>query len=308
MTANHCLISVIIPVRNDFDRLEETIKSIREQSSKLHEIEFVIADDASDDGSNERFKLNDKNVKVFRLHERAGVPGARNYAASKASGDILFITDAHVSFSKNWDLDVIRHIADDRILAATICDTISPFKGYGCNLIVPFMGTRWVRERKPEDNPFVQVASSAGTVLTRALFEKIGGFDSGMILYGAAEPEFSLRAWLSGAEIISVPSLQVFHTFKTKSEIDDFFTNLRPYIVHNNLRFGMLYLGEEEILRMVRYYAIIYPEHIQEAADLLEKSEVWQHREYLNETLKHDFKWFVKKFQLKDQVGHEIIV
>lgn len=304
------LISVIIPVRNDFDRLAETILSIQSQSYHKDRIEFIITDDASNDGSNKRFQLHkhDRRVRVFRTEERMGVPLARNHSANRARGDILFITDAHVTFCQNWDLVVLEHLTDNNIIAATICDTVSPFKGYGCHLIVPFMGTKWNKNPTPSQEAYVQIASSAGTVITKSLFDKLGGYDSGMKLYGAAEPEFSVRAWLHGAEIISVSSLHVYHTFKTKTEIDTFISDLRTKMVHNNLRFGLLYLNEQESLKMIRHFAMIYPDHIQMALRLVVDSDVWQRRNYLRETLSYDFNWFVKRFNLKNQVGQEISI
>jgi glycosyltransferase involved in cell wall biosynthesis len=307
----HPLISVVIPVRNESHRLMGTIKSILDTRSTNCELEFVIVDDASDDGSVINFPTihdNSANIKVVRLHKRVGVPKARNYGTSLAHGEIIFMTDAHVRFSQDWDNHVLNNITDNRILAATICDTSSGFKGYGCKLVVPYMGTWWNIEPPAENRPFVQIASCAGTVLKKTLFERIGGYDPEMILYGGAEPEFSLRAWLSDAEIVSIPSLQVFHRFKTKPEVDLFLRDLRPTLIHNNLRFGFLYLSELGSLQMIRHFAMSYPEQVQDGIKLFEGSNVWKRKAYLKNSLRYDFEWFVNHFNLKNQVDQKILL
>ncbi|MDF2903521.1 MAG: glycosyl transferase family 2 [Bacillus sp. (in: firmicutes)] len=306
----HPLISVVIPVRNESHRLIGTIKSILDSRSTNCELEIVIVDDASDDGSVVNLATQTSNaiIKVYRLDKRVGVPGARNYGTSLADGDIIFMTDSHVRFSQGWDRHVFNNIADNRIIAATICDTSSDFKGYGCRLVVPYMGTWWIKEPPVVNPPFVQIASCAGTVLTKTLFERIGGYDPGMILYGGAEPEFSLRSWLSGAEIVSVPPLKVFHRFKTKPEVELFLKGLRPTMIHNNLRFGFLYLSELASLQMIRHFAMSYPDQIQDAIKLFEDSDVWQRKAFLKKSLRYDFEWFVYYFNLKNQVDQKILL
>jgi glycosyltransferase involved in cell wall biosynthesis len=307
------LISVIIPVRNEADRLPATIRSIANARSRDFPLEVILVDDASTDGccSNlvyEGPKLAAPNlsIRVFRLDERVGVPRARNQGANIARGDILFMTDSHVRFSKGWNRYIENNIRDNRILAATIADTTSSFKGYGCSLIVPFMGTKWIKGPLTRMTP-VQIAACSGTILKNNLFKKIGGYDPGMILYGAAEPEFSVRAWLSGAEILSLPQVEIFHRFKPQAERKQFVEELRPYMIHNSLRFGMLYLSELAILQMIRHFAMKFPNRIQKALRMVENSDVWQRRDFLSKHLRYDFHWFIKRFDLKDQVGQRIL-
>jgi hypothetical protein len=181
------------------------------------------------------------------------------------------------------------------------------FKGYGCRIIVPFMGTRWNRTVTSDDIQPIHVASSAGTILKTELFRKLGGYDSGMIFYGGAEPEFSIRGWLSGAEIVSIPNLTISHRFKMQDEKDAFLKELRPFMIHNNLRFGLLYLNNLSILQMIRYYALNFPDKIQEGLKLIENSDVWERRSILKGLLKHDFYWFVNKFGITDHIGQHIL-
>jgi GT2 family glycosyltransferase len=223
-----------------------------------------------------------------------------------ARGEVLFITDAHVQLSRGWDKCILETVTSRRIVAATITDSSSQFRGYGCKLVVPFMGTHWNRVPAAKGE-FVQVASAAGTVVRRDLFWRIGGYDEGMTVYGAAEPEFSVRAWLCGAEIVSAKELQVQHRFKPAADRNTFLRRYRPCMVHNNLRFGLLYLSNLGVLQMMRHYSMTFPRHLPQACRMLDRSDVWERRSVLQKNLKRDFAWFVRRFKLRDQAGNAIL-
>jgi glycosyltransferase involved in cell wall biosynthesis len=306
------LISVVIPSHNETGRLQATIASIVQSRTTDTPVEIVVVDDAS---LGERLgglqqwaveRLPEVAVRVTRSASRLGVARARNLGAGIARGDILFMTDAHVRFSRGWDQLILEHLSPTRVLAATVGDSKSGFRGYGCRLVVPFMGTRWNRQDH-EPGDAIQVASACGTVLSRELWNRLEGYDEGIVLYGGAEPEFSVRTWLSGAQIVSVPELEVAHRFKSREERVRFLDRLRPAMIHNNLRFGLLYLGRLESLRMLRHFTMAYPDQVQQALTMLARSDVWNRRNLLRSRLVHPFDWFVDRFGLRDQVGGDIL-
>jgi hypothetical protein len=202
-------------------------------------------------------------------------------------------------------VQVLENLLENRILAATIADPNSQFHGYGCRLAVPFMGTYWNKEPLRSTKE-VRVAACIGTVIHRALFNELQGYDSGMRLYGAAEPEFSVRAWLSGAEVVCVPGLKLYHRFKPKPERDSFMQEVRPSMVHNGLRFGLLYLSDASCMQMIRYYSLKFPAFVPQALRILQASDVWQRRAWLHDNLQRDFSWFVEKFSVCDDAGRPL--
>jgi glycosyltransferase involved in cell wall biosynthesis len=301
-------ISVVIPARNEGDRVEQTLESlVHARSAPDVPAEAIVVDDASDDELRPRVRdIDGLRVRLVRLDERVGVPRARNAGAEAARGEILFITDAHVEVGRGWDAAIVEHARGSRILAGAVSDPTSAFRAFGCTLVVPFMGTRWLRDRPTTLTP-VQIPSCAATVVPRALFVQLGGYDRGMRLYAAAEPEFGVRAWLAGAEILALPELEVAHRFKERVALDEFIDDLRTSMVHNSLRFGVLYLSEAAILQMLRYYAFRYPDELPDALEMLQQSDVWERRAELERTLARTFDWFLDRFELKDQDGGEIL-
>ena len=306
--------SVLIPARNERARIAPTIRAIARARITQARLEFIIVDDASTDGCIENLvtgvpRLLDEpriDIRVCQLDEHAGNYGARNQAAALASADILFCTDAHVQFSKGWDERVLQHIRPDRILAGTVTQHGSVFRGYGARLLVPLMGTSWNVEPAP-GNGQVPISVCSATVIPRALFAKLGGYDTGMLYYGAGEPEFSVRAWLHGAEICSIADLEVQHEFKERNEFKTFLGSIRALWVHNCLRFGLLYLSELSSLQMLRYYARAFPDVFQSALEMVDQSDLWQRRATLETLRERSFEWFVSYFGLRDQLGRAIL-
>jgi glycosyltransferase involved in cell wall biosynthesis len=307
-------ISIVIPARNEGTRIARTIQAISQARTTEARLEFVIVDDASTDDTSanlvaavpELLQEPKIDIQVHRLEEHSGICRTRNHAASMASADILFGTDAHVRFSDGWDQVVFSHIAPNRILSGTTTQEGSPFRGYGCDLIVPFMGTAW--NYGPVNGlAYVPVAPCHATIMPRELFNRLGGYDSGMILYGAGEPELSIRAWLQGAEVVVVDDLQVQHEFKPKEELADFLTQVRPFWVHNCLRFGLLYLSDLGCMQMLRYYSRSFPAIFPEALRRVNQSDVWQRRGFLEKKHQRSFDWLVNYFGMKNQAGGEII-
>lgn len=69
-------VSVIIPVFNRKNYLTRAVESVLQQTST--DLECIVVDDGSDDGSDQLPCLRDERVRVIRLGERCGVSRARN--------------------------------------------------------------------------------------------------------------------------------------------------------------------------------------------------------------------------------------
>ncbi len=87
------MISVVIPTYNRKEKLPECIESVLRQSYR--EIEVLVVDDASTDGTEEIFReISDKRLKYFRYDTNRGACYARNYGAKRAEGELLAFQDS----------------------------------------------------------------------------------------------------------------------------------------------------------------------------------------------------------------------
>jgi len=295
------LISVIIPNKNEGAQLKTTIQSLVTRRSTAFPLQIVVVDDGSTDGSSESIlKMSDLpcnvDLRVRVLGSNYGIPYARNRGAEWATSPIYLITDGNTIFPANWDLPILRSFRPNRILAGTILDTKSSFRGYGCTLVLPSMGTRWI-SAPSAGHGRVPVAACSCTVIDQNLFRHLGGYDESLPIYGAAEPEFSLRAWLHGYEIVNVPDLAILHSFRPRAQFNAFRASIQHMLVRNYLRFSCYYLPERQLLRTYDHYAAVAPRDFQQCIAEGVPQDSWGRREELKR-LPYDFKWFATKFDL----------
>ena len=93
--------SIVIPVYNAEKYLPSCIESI---AHKSNDIEIVLVNDGSRDASGklcDGFSEKYSFIKSFHI-ENGGAGNARNYGASKATGDYIIFVDADDSLSDGF--------------------------------------------------------------------------------------------------------------------------------------------------------------------------------------------------------------
>lgn len=127
------LISIIIPVYNTIEYLENCLDSVISQTYK--NIEILLIDDGSLDGSDslcDRYAENDSRIKV--VHQKnAGVSKARNVALDKVSGEYICFVDSDDTINENLILHLyttmLEKNADITICShKTICENVASEK------------------------------------------------------------------------------------------------------------------------------------------------------------------------------------
>lgn len=107
------LLSVIIPVYNGADHLEETITHIEKSEYKNLEI-LVIDDGSTDDSSAIVVGLMQKDERIRYLHqENRGIPAARNMGIEKAAGKYICFCDQD---------DIVEPCMYSKLIEKMICE------------------------------------------------------------------------------------------------------------------------------------------------------------------------------------------
>lgn len=99
---NMSQISVIIPIYNAEDYLDECIESVINQD--YHDFELLLIDDGSTDKSLlicEEWRQKDSRIKIFSK-KNGGVSDARNFGLSKASGEYITFVDSDDYISRDY--------------------------------------------------------------------------------------------------------------------------------------------------------------------------------------------------------------
>ena len=95
-------ISFVMPCRNCEAYITDSFKGLIQQN--LKQIEIIVFDDASEDGTLDvigHFAKKDKRIKTFFNKEQKGAAWCRNQGNQLAQADIICVTDAGDLYHKN---------------------------------------------------------------------------------------------------------------------------------------------------------------------------------------------------------------
>ena len=160
-------ISVIIPTKNEEERLPLLLKSIELQT--YSNIEVIIADSMSTDRTQEiGLKLGAKVVKMN--------PGDSNWRASstganQSSGSIIIRCDADTIFLPEFMENIVRTFQSNKDIDVIIC---SPYY-YDGNFIINFLSFLRVKYWMP---PWMTPGYM--TAIRREIYFEVGGYDPQM--------------------------------------------------------------------------------------------------------------------------------
>jgi glycosyltransferase involved in cell wall biosynthesis len=84
-------VSVVIPVRNGKDYLQEALDSVLQQS--FADLELLLINDGSKDDDYDRYALQDERIRVIHL-SGIGVSRARNVGMEQSRGELIAFLDA----------------------------------------------------------------------------------------------------------------------------------------------------------------------------------------------------------------------
>ena len=174
-------ISAIIPLYNKEATVGRTLNSILSQN--LHDVEVVVVDDGSTDGSVEEvLKVSDERIRLIR-QENAGPGAARNTGASQVESPLLAFLDADDEWTEQFleraaaALDA--HPECDAFVAAY--DTGAEFQHVQRNKLMDIGVPEgpWQLDPATPANQikrYVDACHSSCIVVRREVFNSLGGF------------------------------------------------------------------------------------------------------------------------------------
>ncbi len=202
------VVSVVIPVRNCRDYIDESVASVLSQS--YTNLELIVIDDGSDDDDYTRLLDLDPRVRVARL-PGSGVSKARNVGMTMARGQYIAFLDADdVWFPGKLEAQV-RYLENNPQVGVV-------FGGF----------IRWLPNKQGEFRPSDELASTVCSdarcnadrsgwlylrllngllvgmntaVIRRSIYESIGGFNESM--RQAEDYDF----WLKASRLMEMHSL-----------------------------------------------------------------------------------------------------
>jgi len=107
-------LSIVIPVYNEKNTIEELIRRVQEVDVSLNK-EIIIVDDGSSDGTPEILKsLKQPDIKVVYHSTNQGKGAALHTGFSEAEGDIILVQDADLEYDPKEYPKLLEPILDGR--------------------------------------------------------------------------------------------------------------------------------------------------------------------------------------------------
>jgi len=211
--------SVVIVNHNGGDLVLQAVRSVLGQT--LPDVELVLVDNASSDGSYERVAALDlarERVCLIRSERNLGCAGGRNRGSRAARGDVIAYLDDDAIASPRWMESTVSMFAaapQVGIVASTSLFLRNPRL---INSLGGFMNLQGypadqglgepLESFPPSREPLYAMGN--GLVVRRALFQRLGGFDDTYKNY-FEDADFCLRARLAGHAIALNESEPLLH-------------------------------------------------------------------------------------------------
>ncbi len=219
--------SVIIPVYNRPDEVNELLESIAGQARHSDDIEIVVVEDGSSVTCEDVVKRYSASLNVKYFAKPNSGPGpTRNYGAQRATGDYLIILDSDTVLPPDYftavDKELDSHDSDafggpDR--AHKDFSTVQKAINYG---MTSFFTTGGIRGGKKKMDKFYPRSFNMG--VKRSVYHALGGFSK--MRFGE-DIDLSLRIFKGGYSCRLFPDAWVWH--KRRTDFKKFFKQ-----VHNS--------------------------------------------------------------------------
>lgn len=196
--------AIIIPCFNEIGPLQITLKSIFEAMGDRHDVEILLMDNGSNDGSQECAAA--LGVDVYEIPD-VKISTLRNIGASKSTARYLLFLDADMKVPGNW-LTALDLYADSGNTSYT-ADVV----GFVDNAPpqAPWFARIWGLRARAKRSKIMPVDSLPGRniFINRRWFELVGGFNESLVT--GEDKDFILRLKKAGATVVSDPRLDMFH-------------------------------------------------------------------------------------------------
>lgn len=209
-------ISLIVPVYNRPDELDELLDTLTRQSRT--DFEVVIVEDGSDaDCRGVVGRYADRLDIAYHYQPNGGPSSARNAGARIARGDFFVFTDSDCLIPENYFETVYEHIERGVEFYGgpdKAGGDFSPLQKAVSYSMTSMFTTGGIRGKKRIVSKFMPRSFNLG--ISRELFERVGGFDAMRI---GEDIDFSMRVLAAGAEARFLADAQVCHKRRTSMRL-----------------------------------------------------------------------------------------
>ncbi len=242
--------SVVVPVFNRPDEVDELLESLTIQT--LKDFEVIIVEDGSEISCEKICeKYNEElNLKYYNK-ENSGLGQSRNFGAERASGDFLLILDSDVVLPSGYMKAVADELEREDADAFGGPDAAHPDfsdiqKAISYSM-TSFFTTGGIRGGKKKLDKFYPRSFNMG--IRREVYQKLGGFSK--MRFGE-DIDFSIRIFKAGCKCRLFPEAWVWH--KRRTDFRKFFRQ----VYNSGIARINLYKKYPESLKLVHLLPAVF--------------------------------------------------
>uniref|UniRef100_A0A8C7WR90 Polypeptide N-acetylgalactosaminyltransferase n=1 Tax=Oryzias sinensis TaxID=183150 RepID=A0A8C7WR90_9TELE len=226
--------SIIIPFHNEgWSSLLRTVHSVINRSPPRLVAEIILVDDFSDKEhlmvALEEYMKRFPKVRILRTKKREGLIRTRLLGAGAAKGEVITFLDSHCEANVNWLPPLLDRIVQNRkTIVCPMIDVIDHDNfGYGTQAGDAMRGAfDWEMyykripipaEMRTDDptEPFESPVMAGGLfAVDRKWFWELGGYDTGLEIWGGEQYEISFKVWMCGGRMEDIPCSRVGHIYR----------------------------------------------------------------------------------------------
>ncbi|MCY4145325.1 MAG: glycosyltransferase family 2 protein [Chloroflexi bacterium] len=210
-------LSVIIPNWNGKHYLGPCLASLRAQTQS--NIEIIIVDNASTDGSQRFVKAGYSDLRLIELPQNLGFTGACNRGMRAAAGEFVALLNNDTEADKNWAAEVIKALDEKPAAGIVACKMRMHDQRERLHTAGDFFaidgsagnrGFGEVDHGQYDDGDYVFSACGGAAVYRRGLLEEIGFLDDDFFFL-LEDVDIAWRAQLAGYAVWFAPGAVVYH-------------------------------------------------------------------------------------------------
>ena len=211
------LFSIVIPNWNGQHFLKVCLDSLRSQT--YTNIEIIIVDNASSDGSQDYIKNHYPEVTLMELSENLGFTGACNIGMENANGEFVSLLNNDTEVDENWVSEVVTAfighpevgmiaskmlLFDQRNKIHTTGDFFTTDGRAGNR------GVWEIDNGQYDTEDYVFSACGGSSVYRKSMLDEIGLLDNDFFFL-LEDIDLAWRAQLAGYKVLYVPTAIVYH-------------------------------------------------------------------------------------------------
>ncbi len=223
------LISIIVPCRNESGFIDHFVKNVLDQQIPLEdEIEVVIADGGSDDGTRESLDaLAARDDRLVILDNPSQIVSAGlNLAIHRSRGEVVIRLDVHTEYAPDYLAQCCAALLDSG------ADNVGgPWVARGAGnvgaAIAQVFSNRWVSGggRSHDPNYEGYLDSVYLGCWRRETLDELGGFDDSLVR--GQDSELNFRIVLAGGKVWQTPKIRSW--YRPRSSVRDLFRQYVQY-------------------------------------------------------------------------------